>query len=526
MARRTPKKKAPRKASAPPALPDDTNWIESDRYDRHAYGQLRRDAVSLQGLERAGQAFVPHFPSLLRDVFCLLFKYNVVFAGESDVMPSAAINRTLLTALHDGEVGRLLREITLLDEGKAGLCTLLVGEGFLAMLKSEKPWTRHDMMDTWKLRQQEEDFQKTREMLEHAGKLGEQEDGAGKEEALAEIEERLKSRLRGDAASIRQKQRQLTEDLDRVGSEARARVRASAIRAARQLDEAVEEAERWGSAVGSGGRLPADRRLELGRRLAGNDKLKKLIRMVGRMKTHALALRKHTFERANEELHSVEQGGALEHLLPQELVTLHHPLLHRDFQRRLLENELLQYTLRGMEEKRKGPVVVCLDGSSSMAGDKEIWSKAVTLTLLELARRRRRPFRSICFSSRDTALHVLDLTTRRGNDVAPDKLMDLAEHFPGGGTDFETPLDAALECLKKSRYKKGDIVFITDGECQVSAEWSERFRKGKDRLGFSLFSILIDIGSSSLGALKEFSDRITTITQLTSEGTKELFIRF
>ena len=115
------------------------------------------------------------------------------------------------------------------------------------------------------------------------------------------------------------------------------------------------------------------------------------------------------------------------------------------------------------------------------------------------------------------------MTTRYGADVEPDKLMDLAEHFPGGGTDFETPLDAALECLKKSRYKKGDIVFITDGECQVSAEWSERFLKEKDRLSFSLFSILIDVGHSSMGTLKEFSDRITTITQLTSEGTERPF---
>ena len=207
-------------------------------------------------------------------------------------------------------MSRILRELTLLDEARAGLCTLLVGEGLLAMLKSEKPWTRHDMMDTWKLRQQEEDFQKTREMLEHAGELREDEDAADKEEALAEIEERLKSKLRSDAASIRQKQRQMTEDLDRVENEARARAQASAIRAAQQLEEAMEEAEQWGSAVGSGGRLPADRRLELGRRLAGNDKLKKLIRMVGRMKSHALALRKRTFERANEELYAVEQGGA------------------------------------------------------------------------------------------------------------------------------------------------------------------------------------------------------------------------
>lgn len=531
MARGNPKKQAPgagRKAPGP-SLPENANWIESDRYDRHAFGRLRRDAASIREMERAGEALVPHFAPLMQDVFCLLFKHNVVFAPESEVLPSAALNRTLLTALRDGEASRILREATVLDEARAGLCTLLLGEGILAMLRSEKPWTRRDMLDAWKLRQQEEEFHETRETREHAdelrGEAGGEEADARKQDALARVRERLDGRLRGEAASIRQKQRQYAEDLERVGDEARARVQAAAVRAAQQLDEAVEEAELWGSALGRGGRLPAHRRLELGRRLAGNDKLKKLVRMVGRMKSHALALRKRTFERANEELYSVEQGGALERLLPQELAALHHPVLHRDFQRRLLENELLQYSLRGMEEKRKGPVVVCLDGSSSMAGDKEIWSKAVALTLLELTRRQRRPFRSICFSSRETPLHVLDLATRRGGDVEPDKLMDLAEHFPGGGTDFEKPLDAALECLGKSRYKKADIVLITDGECQVSAEWSRRFLEEKERLRFSLFSILIDVGPSSAGSLKEFSDRITTIKQLTSEGASDLFLR-
>lgn len=531
MARGNPKKQAPgagRKAPGP-SLPENANWIESDRYDRHAFGRLRRDAASIREMESAGEALVPHFAPLMQDVFCLLFKHNVVFAPESEVLPSAALNRTLLTALRDGEASRILREATVLDEARAGLCTLLLGEGILAMLRSEKPWTRRDMLDAWKLRQQEEEFHETRETREHAdelrGEAGGEEADARKQDALARVRERLDGKLRGEAASIRQKQRQYAEDLERVGDEARARVQAAAVRAAQQLDEAVEEAELWGSALGRGGRLPAHRRLELGRRLAGNDKLKKLVRMVGRMKSHALALRKRTFERANEELYSVEQGGALERLLPQELAALHHPVLHRDFQRRLLENELLQYSLRGMEEKRKGPVVVCLDGSSSMAGDKEIWSKAVALTLLELTRRQRRPFRSICFSSRETPLHVLDLATRRGGDVEPDKLMDLAEHFPGGGTDFEKPLDAALECLGKSKYKKADIVLITDGECQVSAEWSRRFLKEKERLRFSLFSILIDVGPSSAGSLKEFSDRITTIRQLTSEGASDLFLR-
>jgi uncharacterized protein with von Willebrand factor type A (vWA) domain len=94
------------------------------------------------------------------------------------------------------------------------------------------------------------------------------------------------------------------------------------------------------------------------------------------------------------------------------MLTLHHPILQKDFQRRFFDQELLQYSLRGVEEKGKGPMVVCLDGSSSMAGDKEIWSKAVTLTLLEIARRQRRLFRSICFSSEETPLQILDMNPR------------------------------------------------------------------------------------------------------------------
>jgi uncharacterized protein with von Willebrand factor type A (vWA) domain len=222
----------------------------------------------------------------------------------------------------------------------------------------------------------------------------------------------------------------------------------------------------------------------------------------------------------------VERGDSIHRLLPHEMLTLHHPVLRKDFQRRYLDQELLQYSLRGIEEKGKGPVIVCLDGSSSMAGDKEIWSKAVTLTLLELARRQRRLFRSICFSSEETPLQILDMNPGDHYAVETKTVMDLAEYFPGGGTDFQQPLDAALDCLRHTRYKKGDVVFITDGECQVSAEWADAFRREKDKLGFSLFSILIDVGPSSLGTLKEFSDRITTIKQLTGDEAKEIFVKF
>jgi uncharacterized protein with von Willebrand factor type A (vWA) domain len=344
------------------------------------------------------------------------------------------------------------------------------------MLKSEKAVTRREMLDLWDVKKQEEILEEKREVFEQAEKLKGNELSKEGKKNLEKAKERIQGQLDGAEAQLRHKKADLQEEFQQLQGRAAARLKAEAIKVAKELEDAAEETEHWSLTLGTGYRSPAGRKLELGRRLAGNEKLKKLVQMVGRMKFHALALRKKIFERVTEEVLEVERGDALNRLLPHELVTLHHPVLRREFQRRFLDQELLQYSLRGIEEKGKGPVVVCLDGSSSMAGEKEIWSKAVTLTLLEIARRQRRLFCSICFSSEDAPLAVLEMNPRERYEVEMEKVMDLAEYFPGGGTDFKKPLEAALACLRQSRYKRGDIVFITDGECQVPPAWVHRRR--------------------------------------------------
>ncbi len=212
-------------------------------------------------------------------------------------------------------------------------------------------------------------------------------------------------------------------------------------------------------------------------------------------------------------------------MLPQELLGISHPLLRLDWQRRYLEGSLLQYRLRGDEERGRGPMIVCLDTSSSMAGEKEIWSKAVALTLLEIARRERRRFRAILFSSPETGLFTIDLN--RGEHYASDLegSLDLADYFAGGGTDFEHPLDAAVECLGESRFRRGDVILITDGECRVAEEWKRRFLAEKERLDFSLYAILIDVGGSTLETLAELADRISRVSELSDDGARDLFTR-
>ncbi len=121
-------------------------------------------------------------------------------------------------------------------------------------------------------------------------------------------------------------------------------------------------------------------------------------------------------------------------------------------------------------------------------------------------------------------LQVLDLNRHQRYVAEMSHVFELAEYFPGGGTDFQKPLSAALECLRQARYKRGDVVFITDGECRVDSRWLAEFQRAKEQLGFSVISVLIDVGSNSLGALRDFSDRITTISQLTSEAGNALFL--
>jgi uncharacterized protein with von Willebrand factor type A (vWA) domain len=270
--------------------------------------------------------------------------------------------------------------------------------------------------------------------------------------------------------------------------------------------------------------MNAGQRLELGRHLARSRKLGELARLVGRMKQDARALRRKTLDRGSSEAYGIERGSDLGRIIPSELVALHHPVLVQDFRRRLLEGEVLQYWLREDEQKGKGPMVVCIDVSSSMQGEKELWAKAVGLTLMDIARRQRRLFRAVLFSSGEGSLRVLDLNRERRYEPELAKVIEMAEYFPGGGTDFQQPLDAAMALLEDRKLKRGDIVMITDGECQVAPEWLAHLRERKDALQFTIFGVLVDVGSVDTSSMAQFADRITSVKKLTAESSRELFL--
>ncbi len=469
---------------------------------------------------------LPHFAGLVQDLFAALFKQNVLWLPEAAIAPSARMNRTLLEGLLASAAYEHLRARTPLDVGRSGLAAVLLAESALDLLRNEKLFTRRELVDQFALEKDEqEDAERLRE-LERAREIA--ADPAVGEETREDLESLRKKLEREAQAAERRLDRRAAEaarDVAARADDAKKRLAVEALKVAREIDDAADEAESWGRALGASGSGSASRSLELGRRLARNPKLHKLSKLLGRMRENALALRHRLFERPTDEVHEVTSGRDLARLLPQELLGLRHPLLRLDWRRRFVEGQLLQHRLRGDDERGRGPMVVCLDTSASMAGDKEIWSKAVALTLLEIARRERRHFRAILFSSPETGLHVLDLN--RGERYASDleTSLDLADYFAGGGTDFEHPLDAAVECLSDSRFRRGDIVLITDGECRVADDWRRKFLAEKERLDFSLYAIAIDVGSSMLDTLTALADRVSSVSTLTDDGVKDLFTR-
>jgi len=524
-----------------PVVPANASWIESDSYDRRAWAELGLTAPTIGELVESGERLVPDFGALLHDLFLGLFKYNVVWLKPDAVRRSAALNRTILERLLPSPGFEMLKTRTLLEEDKAVIAALVLGEQVLELVRSEKLINRREMLDLWDLKHQEENLAESAAALKNAAELSEQnqreadaddktpgddsQDKAKLQKKIDELKEAAERATRVSEARLNQKARMFEDQLRHSDQSELKRMQLRSAQLAEEIDRVAQDSHDFSLEFGQGGRLSAGERLELGRRLARNRKLGELARLVGRFKQDARALRRKTLDRGVAEAYDIERGADLGRLIPSELLALHHPQLRGDFQRRLLEGAVLQYRLRDDEQKGKGPMVVCIDVSSSMQGDKELWAKAVSLTLMDIARRQRRLFRAVLFSSGPESMKVIDLNRERRYQPELPKVIELAEYFPGGGTDFQAPIDAAIELIADKKLKRGDIVVITDGECQVAPEWLTELKRRKDDLQFSIFAVLVDVGSSDLSTLAQFSDRVSSVTKLTVEGSREIFLK-
>ncbi len=242
--------------------------------------------------------------------------------------------------------------------------------------------------------------------------------------------------------------------------------------------------------------------------------------MVGRFKRLAISTQKTKVKHTPTEVFDVKIGQDLEKVLPTEILALNHPLLKYEFYERWAEGKLLQYEVKGKEKEGRGPVIICCDNSGSMAGSKELWSKAVALALLEISKLQKRSFACIHFGGKDDPIKIIEAPK---GQASFDKVMEIGQYFLNGGTDFMKPLTEAVALIEKQEFRKADVVFVTDGECAVTDEFLAEFKAVKKQKEFKVISVLVDIGSTSPTAVQEFSDDIQFVSELSSEEAGKIF---
>ena len=249
------------------------------------------------------------------------------------------------------------------------------------------------------------------------------------------------------------------------------------------------------------------KKMELAEKLLKNKKLNEFINKHGEFRRMALKKYKTKIKHFNGERYKIKYGNDLSKLLLSEVKNLSDDMLYIDFLRRFSEHKIMNYEILN-NERTRGDFVVCLDLSGSMSGVKEIWAKAIALSLLEISLREKRKFVCILF---DDGVREVKIFEKRPN---PEDIIEFASIFFGGGTDFEKPLKKALEF-------NGDIVFITDGECEISKPFIEYIIEQKHKKGIKIFSFCIN--TKPTVSLKKISNEAITIHQLTSKSADQVF---
>jgi uncharacterized protein with von Willebrand factor type A (vWA) domain len=278
-------------------------------------------------------------------------------------------------------------------------------------------------------------------------------------------------------------------------------IRRSLKKGLEEAQEAKQAVETFGRQEGGIQRIPLTEQFRLADLLGKNTKIKDIIKMLGRMRLEALSIKRSRITHSTPVRRGVETVGieGIERVLPDELANLAIGAQGEDlFLKRLLEEDLLAYSYKNPVVETHGPILLAVDGSGSMAGLKEIWAKALTIATMLQAKKVRRKSHGIIFGASDNEIFEINV----------DRLEDLATASFHMGTNFGPPLGWAQDKFKEQ--PRVDLLFITDGICNLEDEKKTAFIQAKSSSGARCFSVLI--GSETTDTVKQFSDKVFSLS--------------
>ena len=255
--------------------------------------------------------------------------------------------------------------------------------------------------------------------------------------------------------------------------------------------------------------VPLRDQFELAEKIGSQKELQKIADLVGRFKRIAMKKQK-TKHKQTMERKNIAIGQEVSRLLPTELANYVMGHSKMDFLRRFSESQALVFDTKGKDRKGKGPIIICMDESSSMTSIKE-QSKAFCIALLTIAKKQKRDFAIVPFASKVGEVKIF----AKGQASTQD-LLAFSASFLGGGTNYEQPLRESLTILLQSDFNEADILFVTDGSSFLSTRFIEEFNATKKKKQFECTSVVLTnlFNAVDVNVVNKFSDRVIEVGEL------------
>lgn len=520
--------------------------VYGDRYDKRAFTAIKSRASRLQELEQKGIAKVKSYAPLLQDLYNILYKADPWLKPKEQVRASEQVNRGLIQKVMETKQYPELRGYTYLDEFASAMAVLTMGEVVLELIPEDVKQKLNQMQQ-----QEEGELQDLADQAQAA----DQKTNVAQDEADEMAQEAMAAQasnspqagnLKNQAQQAQQEANQLEQQAqqaqmtfeeaqerlqeqgealaDKLEKDSGEKIRQALRKATKEsldkTEEAKETMEAWGVEPGEIQSLSFEEKMELVDKLRGDKKLREVAKLVGRFRRMALAKQKEKTKSRTGVVTNVKRGSDLRRLVPSERAKLSHPFMKMDFMRRFAGHQLFVFETEEKETLGQGPVIVCIDNSGSIEAGQEIWEKALAIGLYQAADYQKRHFIFIQYGGPSDPLALVEI---RQGEASYKKLLQVAQYFLGGGTDFEKPLKKAREYIEKGL--KADIVFITDGQCAVSSDFLMSFNQARKEVPFNVYSVLLTKGGGSVStaAVEKFSHQVFAVEELTCEAAGEIF---
>lgn len=258
---------------------------------------------------------------------------------------------------------------------------------------------------------------------------------------------------------------------------------------------------------------------ELIQKVNRNPKFREMARIIGKMRRLAKSQLNNSFTHGRGERVGIEFGDKLNKVLSSEYSYLATEETKAIFYKKYIEKKLKQFKEREVKHEGRGHVIYMVDESGSTRGGKEYWAKALGIALMDIAVKDHRNFAFIPFDTKVGNVHHVNF-----ENYSEDIVLQIANTFLGGGTNFNEPLKLAMNLLNEDKYHNADMVFVSDGDATIDKELLEDFKKIKENKKVKCVGILLDKGGYGRvtdKTLKEFCDTIYKTSELSEDTIAE-----